>query len=105
MGIKMKFSILVAYVAGIAAPSCDSTIYADGVDGGCVAYTFTCGSNKQCSGEACCGKSGLSSYPGSLSCRTRANPCFRRNVLKEEDDFDSLDDLELEEQGGMGDWG
>merc|ERR1712093_342054 len=100
MWIKMKFAVLVAYAFAIANPSCGDAVYADNGDGACPPGG-ECSSGTQCSGEACCGDAGLSSYPGTLSCRTEAPPCFRRSALKEEDDFDSLDDLELAEQGGQ----
>merc|ERR1712058_191047 len=96
MGIKMKFIILVSSVLARQLPACT----AGGAGNGC---GKGCGKGSDCMAEACCEGGNVKGNAGSSGCYINKNSCnVRRVLLKEEDDFDSLDDLELEETGDGG---
>merc|ERR1712138_103967 len=102
MGIsKMKFTLL-SFSSAWVLTSCDDPNM-DGLgsnDAECTTYGAQgyCPSGQQCLKEACCARDNTAGGEGSgIGCRFAVTSCGSpyRRVLKEEDDFDSLDDLEL----------
>merc|ERR1712096_456353 len=101
MGIIMKFLVVVTTVAAWTLPNCESW-FNDAGNGEGQGYNGSCGGGSVRK-QACCEAGGALSAIGDNICRNSVNACSgRRMMLKEEDDFDSLDDLELEESASHG---
>merc|ERR1711964_338882 len=105
----MGVIIISAVYAG--APSCSAdhaTDYSDGGDYSGCEYSdgSECPSSTRCASQACCDdEDKLSSFGvTSYGCRDRVDSCGRRRSLLDEDelDFDSLDDIEIEEGSNGG---
>merc|ERR1711964_60979 len=96
MGINMRFFLALSGAAALTAPlpPCSSAFFNPNAGGSACG---TCGPGKECKPASCCTTAGAHSGSGGQGCRT-SRGCGRRSVLaEEEEDFDSLDDLELEE--------
>merc|ERR1712080_462349 len=101
--IKMKLILISAVQCAMwNLDECPEDVGNSGSAPGNDCGSFCGGPN--CLYEVCCSKGSVRrDYTGNQSCRTLVNSCTgfsSRRVLKEEDDFDSLDDLELSEQDG-----
>merc|ERR1711964_679613 len=99
MGIKMKFALLISYAIAAPGDCTESGVHGKGPKGGCS------GDSDDRSGYPSCCDGAAQSFGGAQQCMEKSDTCAGngRRLLKEEDDFDALDDLELEGTGGG--WG
>merc|ERR1712097_88709 len=97
MGIvKMKFALIAV---SFSASLYDAILCPEGNSWGMeMCEEGQCAGETSCNKESCCNGSGELEFSGGLNCNVRVTACQMdaRALLKEEDDFDSLDDLELE---------
>merc|ERR1711939_592746 len=97
MGIKMKFTLLAAAYAWDIKACGDGGLGSN--QDGCSKYGASryAGSGDQCLKDACCDNGAPGGEGSGVACRYAVSACSSnyRRVLKEEDDFDSLDDLDV----------
>merc|ERR1711939_560811 len=102
-GTKMRFFVVqVAY--SWVMPDCDIDYEATS----CVDNSQCTQGGETCIPMACCedGSNEIGSTSGAISCRVAVTTCSARRalLLEDDEDFDELDDFELEEGTGGG-WG
>merc|ERR1711977_218136 len=111
---RMRFAFLFsAVVAEWSLPSCRTnwSIIDNDVDTMCGPYSVgqTCdaygtGYDYKCSYDACCdGNTMHTNTDGETGCKFIVHGCamsIRRSLLDDDEDFDDLDDLDLEESSG-----